>query len=66
MHKITSRNKQDGIAKGKRINRFLMGFLGMFMLYLIGLMVLKAEIFRHPNQSPTSNYSAIELTYLVF
>jgi hypothetical protein len=51
---------------GKRINRFLMGFLGLFTIYLLGLMVLKAEIFRHPNQSPSSDYSAIELAYLVF
>lgn len=54
LQKITSRSKQEGLAKGKRMDRFLMGFLGLFVLYLIGLMILKAEIFRHPNQSPNS------------
>lgn len=63
--KLTSKTKQEGLARGKRINRFLLAFLAAFLLYLGCLMVLKAEIFRHPNQSPNSDYSKIELAYLV-
>lgn len=47
--KITSKTKAEGIAKGKYVNKFLIGFLSLFIVYLVGLMILKAVIFRNPN-----------------
>ena len=63
--KITSKSQQEGLDKGKRLNRALIAFLAVFFLFMVILGALKSEIFRHPNQSPHASYNATELAYLV-
>jgi len=64
LRRITARSKVEGLAVAKKVNRSLIAYLTFFVLYLAGIMFLKAEIFRHPNQTLNSNYSDIEKTYL--
>jgi hypothetical protein len=51
LRRITARSKGEGLAIAKRVNRSLVAFLTLFLVYLAGIMLLKAEIFRHPNQT---------------
>jgi hypothetical protein len=53
-----------GIEIKTRVNRGIFGFLLVFFVYLVALLALKAEIFRHPNKNPNSDYSSLEKTYI--
>jgi hypothetical protein len=65
LSRITAPNRKEGLALSARINRMLAAFLFFYLLSTAGLLVLKAFIFRHPNQDADSNYSSIEITFLV-
>ena len=49
--KITSRSTSQAIEQGKRVNKMILAFMSAFGLYLLGMLILKAQIFRHPNQT---------------
>lgn len=43
----------------------MIAFLFFYLLSTVSLLLLKAVIFRHPNQDPSSDYSSYEITFLV-
>jgi hypothetical protein len=43
----------------------MLAYLFLYLASTAAILLLKAEIFRHPNQDPSSSYSALEITFLV-
>lgn len=65
LSRITAPTRKEGLARSTQINRIMLAFLFFYLVSTAAILLLKAEIFRHPNQDPSSSYSALEITFLV-
>jgi len=65
LSRITAPTKKEGLARSIQINRLMIVFLFLYLVSTAALLLLKAVIFRHPNQDPSSDYSSYEITFLV-
>jgi flagellar biosynthesis protein FlhB len=63
--RINAPTRKEGLARSTYINRLMLAFIFLYLVSTATILGLKSEIFRHPNQDPSSSYSTLEITFLV-
>lgn len=62
--RISAPSKVDGVIRATRYHRFMIAYIILFILYVVGLGLIKGYIFRRPSASLNNETTGLEMAFL--